>query len=236
MRAATAVSPRWWALLALLGAGAASAQPSSWRGWAQLHLELPMTERLTTQVDLSGRVVFDGGATASGWDRLVATGNTTLRLLPWLGAGVGAGWVSRQGLTSPLAVVETRLFEQVLGTGAVGGLRLLARLRLEHRFFATAAPLHRVRLQGRAGWRTAAGVEPYGLVESFLHLHDAAPQARAGLEQQRFQLGAVVPLPHGLQLDVAFLERWMTGLNGPVEWQHVLQLTLWVNLPRPVSA
>jgi hypothetical protein len=29
-----------------------------------------------------------------------------------------------------------------------------------------------------------------------------------------------------VSLDVAFLERWMTGLNPPDEWQQVLAVTL----------
>lgn len=211
------------AWLTLLMSVAAAAEPvASARVWPQLRLEVPLGARTTLQAETSSRVTLVGGAT--GWDRAVSALTANVRLVGALQAGLGGAWVARHTNRSLLDVTELRVFEQLLWSQHEGGLTFASRTRLEHRFVGDAT-LHRLRVQGRLGGSVSERVELYGLVESFVQLHDGVT-AHAGLEQQRLQLGVVWRLTPQVSLDVAFLERWLTGLNAPNEWQQVLAVTL----------
>lgn len=211
------------AWLTLLMSVAAAAEPvASARVWPQLRVEVPLGARLTVQAETSTRVTLLGGA--SGWDRAVSALSANVRLAGALQAGLGGAWVARHTERSLLDVTELRVFEQLLWSQREGGLTLSMRTRLEHRFVGNET-LHRLRVQGRLGGPLSERVELYGLVESFVQLHDGL-RAHAGLEQQRLQLGIVWRPTPQVSLDVAFLERWMTGLNAPNEWQQVLAVTL----------
>ncbi len=211
------------AWLTLVVSVAAAAEPAaSARVWPQLRVEVPLGARLTVQAETSTRVTLLGGAT--GWDRAVSALSANLRVAGALQAGLGGTWVARHTDRSLLDVTELRVFEQLLWSQHQGALTFALRTRLEHRFVGDET-LHRLRVQGRLGGPLSARVELYGLVESFVQLHDGV-RARAGLEQQRLQLGVVWRATPEVSLDVAFLERWMTGLNAPNEWQQVLAVTL----------
>lgn len=209
--------------LTLLMSVAAAAEPvASARVWPQLRVEVPLGARLTVQAETSTRVTVLGSST--GWDRAVSALTANVRLAGALQAGLGGAWVARHTDRGLLDVTELRVFEQLLWSQPEGGLTFGLRTRLEHRFVGDET-LHRLRLQGRLGGPVSERVELYGLVESFVQLHDEAT-AHAGLEQQRLQLGVVWRLTPQVSLDVAFLERWLTGLNAPNEWQQVLAVTL----------
>ena len=207
--------------VALLLASSLAAPSVSARVWPQVRLEVPLHTRVTLQVDASTRAML---WPTPAWDRTV----DTLSLGGKLGAGfqlaLGGGWVARRTERSLLDVTELRVFEQASWSSPVGALQLAARARLEHRAPVGGALLHRVRLQAKVGVVTPSTLGVYGLLETFVQLHDAG-STHAGLEQQRFQVGVEVPLLRGLALDLAFLERWITGLNAPAEWQQVVLVT-----------
>lgn len=212
------------AWLTLVMSVAAAAEPAaSARVWPQLRVEVPLGARLTVQAETSTRVTLLGSST--GWDREVSALAGNVRLAGALQAGLGGAWVARHTERSLLDVTELRVFEQLLWSQREGGLTVSMRPRVEHRFVWGGSSLHRLRVQARLGAQASERVELYGLVESFVQLHDGAT-AHAGLEQQRLQLGVVWRLTPQVSLDVAFLERWMTGLNAPNEWQQVLAVTL----------
>lgn len=212
------------AWLTLLMSVAAAAEPvASARVWPQLRVEVPLGARLTVQAETSTRVTLLGSST--GWDREVSALSGNVRLEGALQAGLGGAWVARHTERHLLDVTELRVFEQLLWSQREGGLTVSMRPRVEHRFIGAGSSLHRLRVQARLGAQASERVELYGLVESFVQLHDGAT-AHAGLEQQRLQLGVVWRLTPQVSLDVAFLERWMTGLNAPNEWQQVLAVTL----------
>ncbi|MER2561024.1 MAG: DUF2490 domain-containing protein [Myxococcaceae bacterium] len=207
-------------MVALVLAAALAAPSVSVRVWPQVHLEVPLSSRLGVQLDVSTRTML---WPTPSWDRAVDTVNLGGKLGAGFQLAVGTGWVARHTERSLLDVTELRVFEQASWSSTVGVVQLSARARLEHRALDTGALLHRVRLQARGGLVTSTlGV--YGLLESFVQLHEAGT-ARPGLEQQRFQVGIEVPLMRGLSLDLAFLERWVTGLNAPAEWQQVVLVT-----------
>lgn len=214
---------------ALLLLSSLAAPSLSARVWPQVRLEVPLHARINVQVDVSTRTVL---WPTPAWDRTV----DTVSLGGKLGAGVqlalGTGWVARRTERSLLDVTELRVFEQASWSRAVGVLQLAARARLEHRAVVGGALLHRVRVQAKAGVVTPSALSVYGLLETFVQLHEVGT-VHAGLEQQRFQVGVEVPLMRGLSLDLAFLERWITGLNAPAEWQQVVLVTLVVQVPAP---
>ncbi|MBL8934255.1 MAG: DUF2490 domain-containing protein [Archangium sp.] len=216
-------------LPALLLVSSLAAPSVSARVWPQVRLEVPLHPRLGLQLDASARTVL---WPAPAWDRTV----DTVSLGGKLGAGfqlsLGTGWVARRTERSLLDVTELRVFEQASWASTMGALQLAARARLEHRAVVGGALLHRVRVQAKAGVVTPQAVGVYGLLESFVQVHDAGT-AHAGLEQQRFQVGVELPLARGLSVDLAFLERWVTGLNAPAEWQQVVLMTFVVQVPTP---
>ena len=209
------------AWLTLVMSVAAAAEPvASARVWPQVRVEVPLGARVTVLAETSTRMTVLGGAT--GWDRAVSALAANARLAGALQAGLGGAWVARHTDRHLLDVTELRVFEQ---SRREGGLTVAMRPRVEHRFIGAGSSLHRLRVQARLGAQASERVELYGLVESFVQLHDGAT-AHAGLEQQRLQLGIVWRATTQVSLDVAFLERWMTGLNAPNEWQQVLAVTL----------
>ncbi len=211
------------AWLTLVVSVAAASEPiASARVWPQLRLEVPLGARITLQAETSSRVTLVGGAT--GWDRAVSALSANVRLAGALQAGLGGAWVARHTDRNLLDVTELRVFEQLLWSQREGGLTVSIRPRVEHRFGGDET-LHRLRVMGRLGGPLSERVELYGLIESFVQLHDGV-RARSGLEQQRLQLGVVWRLTPQVSLDVAFLERWLTGLNAPNEWQQVVAVTL----------
>lgn len=208
-------------MMALVLAAALAAPSVSMRVWPQVRLEVPLSSRFGVQLDVSTRTTL---WPTPSWDRTVDTVSVGGKLGAGFQLALGTGWVARHTERSLLDVTELRVFEQASWSSTAGVLQLSARARLEHRVVIAGALLHRVRLQIRGGIVTSTlGV--YGLLESFVQLHEAGP-AHPGLEQQRFQVGVEVPLLRGLALDLAFLERWMTGLNAPAEWQQVVLVTV----------
>ena len=209
-------------MVALVLAAALAAPSVSVRVWPQVRLEVPLSSRFGVQLDVSTRTML---WPTPSWDRSVDTVSAGGKLGAGFQLALGTGWVARHTERSLLDVTELRVFEQASWASPVGALQLAARVRLEHRALVGGALLHRVRLQAKVGVVTPSTVGVYGLLETFVQLHDAG-STHAGLEQQRFQVGVEVPLLRGLALDLAFLERWMTGLNAPAEWQQVVLVTV----------
>lgn len=214
-------------MAALLLAAALAAPSVSARVWPQVRVEVPLHARFGVQVDVSTRTML---WPTPSWDRTVDTVSFGVKLGAGVQLALGGGWVARNTEQSLLDVTELRVFEQAAWASTVGVLQLSARARLEHRAAINGALLHRARVQAKAAIATPATIGVYGLLESFVQLHETGT-AHPGLEQQRFQAGLEVPLARGLALDLAFLERWVTGLNAPAEWQQVVLVTLVVQVP-----
>lgn len=226
---------------------AQSATP--WRTVRQEHLwvaavvDQPLSARWAVLSDVQWRRT-DGGAKPQ---QLLTRGTLTYRVTPGLRLGVGLNYVA----TAPYGEVpsarplrDRQLFYLAQFNQRLGRLDVMHRYRFEHRWLADVLPngaggdslsasrfaqrtRYLLRVQRPLAGLTRAGQPVLAIAQNDLFIGLAGTDRGASVDQNRFSVGAGLPLTARQRLDVLWLQQWVAVPRARTNEQNG---TLWLVL------
>lgn len=196
------------------------------QSWVVLIGQGPASQNLRAYLEVQPRF----GANLSNVDKLLIRPAAYYALTPHLTVWAGYAW---QPAFQPVYVNENRIWQQVQHDDYCGSFRLINRSRLEERMVeGTSGTAIRFRQMLRSLYALDEKREWNALVqeEIFFNLNTLTKGSRAGLDQNRFSIGANHKFSSLFSMDVAYMANFVRRPTSDSDrFNHVILINNYFN-------